>query len=460
MRASVLRVSVLRKAFDLRPLDFNDVLGRSFSLYTANFVAYLRWFAIFWLFPMLAVGVLFYLALDPYDWTSHRHAEKPSLVEPNRFAAYHWLMSVASVVFGFTTGAVGVYYITARAYVGEGVGLGELMRVVKERFAHAAGVGFLHVVTIVGWTLFCWAMPFLVWDAGNEGAAILVGMILWCGWLPLLLWYLGVWGLNMPVTMLDDAEALEAYGRSRFLTKGMRMRLAGVFVVTTFVVGAPGIPGLLTIPGMIGSTMLGDEGLSLLGEVAGLCWNAVLLPMFFIPLVVYYFDMRCRKESYDLAVMALNFGIDEGELQRYRFNPDMGYYPKDWKGSRDRGRRRAHVRLPNQRPAHQRHANAGMQSMPPSNWGMQQPLPGQWAPPQQPVDQWGRPIQQFDQWGRPIPPQQYPQQQAPGMQPQQQWNPPNQAPPQWGGQFGGDPGPMGGPQGGPRMPTPRGPRRS
>ena len=445
----------MRKAFDLRPLDFNDVLGRSFSLYTSNFVAYLRWFAIFWLVPMLAVAVLFYFALDPYDWVGHRHLEKPSIVEPNRYAAYHWLLGICAVAFGFTTGAAGVYFITARAYVGESLGFGELMKAVQKRFAHQAGVGFLHVISVVGWTVFCWATPFLMWDANNEGAAILVGMILWCGWLPTLLWYKGTWGLNTGVTMLDDAEATEAYGRSRFLTKGMRMRLAGVFLVTTFVVGAPGIPGLLTIPGIIASSMLGDEGMPLIGMVVGLAWDAVLLPLFFIPVVVFYFDMRCRKESYDLAVMALNFGIDEAEMARYRFNSDMSYYPKDWKGSRDRGRRRAHVRLPAQRSAQQRHAQAGMPSAPPMQWG-NQPLPGQWVPPEQGFDP-AQPGQ--GQWG---PPQQYPPQQGqwPQQQPfdptqggQGQWQPPPQQGP--GMQ---PPSPWGPPQG-LQLPNQRRPRR-
>ena len=436
----------MRKAFDLRPLELNDVLGRSFSLYMANFFAYLRWFAVFWLVPMLATAVLFYFALDPYDWAAHRHLEKPSMVEPNRYAAYHWLLGIASVLFAFTTGAAGVYFITARAYVGASVGFGDLMNAVKSRFGHVAGVGFLHVLVIVAWTMFCWGAPFLLWDANEEGMAILIGMLLWCGWLPLLLWYLGIWGLNTAVPMLDDAEATESYGRSRFLTQGKRMRLAGVFVVTTLVVGAPGIPGLLTIPGLVASSMLGDENMPLLGMVVALTWDAVLLPLFFIPVVIYYIDMRCRKESYDLAVMALNFGIDEGELQRYRFNPDMGYYPKGWKG--DKGRRRAHVRLPSQRPPHERHAQAGMNSIPPSavptsQWGAAQPLPGQWAPPEQ--GQWDQqyPPNQMppNQWGQQYPP---PQGQPQGWPPQANY-PPQQGPAQQ--------------QGGPRLPIRRGPRR-
>lgn len=439
----------MRKAFDLRPLDFNDVLGRSFSIYTSSFVSLIRWFAIFWLLPMLAVAVLFYFALEPYDWLNHRHLEEPSRFEPNRYAAYRWLLGVAAAFFGFTTGAAGIYFIAARAYVGASVGMGELMRAVKARVGQAGAVGFLHVLTLAGWTLFCWATPILVWDGGDEGVAILLGMLLWMAWMPVTLWYLGVWGLNTVVPVLDDAEATESYGRSRYLTHGMRLRLAGLYLVTTLVVGAPGVPGLLSIPGVISANLLEEKGWALLSILAALIWQAVLLPLFFIPAVVYYFDMRCRKESYDLAVMALNFGIDEREMQRYRFDSEMGYYPAGWKGSRDRGRRRSYVRMPQQRPAHQRHAQAGMEVAQPAwgpfgqaqgvqpgaNWGAPQPLPGQWSP--------FEPAQggQVDQWGRPLPPP---------NQPPQQGMPPSQR-----GPF--DPA-QGRPHG-PRLPNPRGPRR-
>ena len=403
----------MRKAFDLRPLDFSDVLGRSFSLYTANFVGYLRWFLIMWLLPMLVVGALLYLALNPFEWVGIPGRESPSLFKANTYAAFYWLLKVAGVVFAFTTGASGVYYMTARVYVGGNPGLSEVMRAVGKRFSHVAGVGFLHEMAIVGITVVCIAPPFLLWE-GDEGFAILTGFVGWLAWLPLLLWYISVYALNTPAVMLDDAEATEAFTRSAFLTKSARGRLMGVTLVTVLVVGAPGIPGLLGIPAVVGRALLIDAGLPLLAVVVDLAWDAVLLPLFFIPLVVYYFDMRCRKESYDLAVMARNFGIDEAEMARFRFNPDLGYLPKGWKG--ERPRRQKVVRPPQPRMP--------QRMMPVGPWGPQPGITGgQWAPPPD-QQQWGPPPQQ-PQWGPPQNPQW-------GPPPNPQWGPPQQQPPQWG----------------------------
>lgn len=435
----------MRKAFDLRPLDFNDVLGRGFSLFMANFVGCLRWFLVMWLLPMLAVAVLFYFALEPYDWVGSLDRESPSLFEPNRYAIYFWLLKFAGLSLAFSTGASGIYYMTARVYVGGNPSLSEVMRAVYSRFSQVAGIAFLHVMIVGGLTLACWAPPFMLWDSGEKGTAVLLGFLLWSAWLPLLLWYWSVYGLNTPVVMLDDAEATEAFTRSAYLTKRARMRLIGVLVVVTMVVGAPGIPGLLGIPGAVFELLLVKEELPLLGVIANVAWDAVLLPLFFTPFVVYYFDMRCRKESYDLAVMARNFGIEEGEMQRYRFNPGLGYTPKGWTGQP--GRRRPAVRKPVQRPAAVRHASAGMPVAPidfahgaQPQWGPQPGMPGAFPG--------GNP-----QWQAPP---QWPQQ----MPPQPGW--PQQASPQW--QAAPQPNPNPPPLPGVRRPGPSfppgGPRRS
>jgi hypothetical protein len=414
----------MRKAFDLRPLDFSDVLGRSFSLFTANFVGYLRWFLIMWLLPMLVVAGLLYLALDPFDWVGIPGRESPGLFEANRYAAYFWLLKLAAVVFAFTTGASGVYYMTARVYVGGNPSLGEVMRAVGSRFSHVAGAGFLHEMALVGITFCCLAPSFLLWES-DKGMAIVTGMVLWTAWPPLLLWYTSVYALNTPAIMLDDAEATEAFQRSAFLTKRARSRLMGVTLVTVMVVGAPGIPGLLSIPAIVGKELLVDAGIPILAVTVALVWDAVLLPLFFIPLVAYYFDMRCRKESYDLAVMARNFGIDEAEMARFRFNPDLGYMPKGWKG--DRVRRQKAVRMPQPR----------VQPMAVGPWGPQPGISGgQWGPPPDQQPQWGTQPQnpqwgppQGPQWGSP---QQHPQWEQPQQDPH--WGPPQQNP------FYGNPG--------------------
>ena len=416
----------MRKALDLRPLSFSDVMSRSFSLYAANFVGYLRWFMLMWLLPMVAVAGIFYFALDPYDWVGNPAREEPGILEPSRYAAYFWIVKIAAVVLAFTTGASGVYYLTARVYAGGNPGFSEVAQAVYTRFGHIFGAGFLHTLVLVGLTAFCWFTPILVGQSELE-VGILLGLLLWLGWPVLMLWYLGVWGLTTPVVVLDDAQATEAYSRSGFLTKSWRMRLIGIFVTAALLAGAPGVPGLLSIPGILLAHLAAEHMGHLAAQMVSLFWAALLLPLFFVPVVIYYFDMRCRKEGYDLAVMALNFGIAEGELARYRFNPGLGYYPKGWKG--ERGRRQG-VRRPAQRAPAQRHQNSGMAVAQPMPFGPQPGMTGGWPQqqPQQPPQQPWPPQQQWPQQPpqQPWPPQAPPNPNAPPLPPM---NRPPQYPP-------------------------------
>lgn len=413
----------MRKAFDLRPLDFNDILSRSFSLFTANFVGLLRWFLIAWLLPVLAVAILFYFALEPYQWAG-RPGHDPSMFEFSNYAAYVWLVKLASVSLAFSIGAAGIYYLGARLYVGDRPGLREVMQAVQERLNHMAGAAFLHVLAFVAITFFCLVPPVILGRSGEIGWALLWGLFGWCGYIPIAMWYFGRFGLNVASTMLDDAEAMESFARSSYLTKKFRMRFAGVMITAVLVVGLPGVPGLLTIPALLGEELLADKGLPLLGVLLRLGWDAVLLPLFFLPPVVFYFDMRCRKEGYDLTVMARNFGIAEGEMQRYRFNPDLGYVPRGWKGPIVRGSKP--VRRPQQRSAGARMAQKGLKPAA-TPWGPQPGMPGafpgggpqapQQAPPQ---GQWQGPGQQG-------PPQQQPPT-NPAAPPLPNWDPSRRRP--------------------------------
>ncbi|MCC7508123.1 MAG: hypothetical protein IT464_01960 [Planctomycetes bacterium] len=392
----------MRKAFDLRPLDFGDVMGRGFSLYAAAFVAFARWFLLAYTLPMVLLTLALYLMFDPYNWVGHSARREPGVWEINSLAAYYWLLKLASVAFGATVGAAGVYYLGARLYVGGQPSLAEVAKAFYARSTHLLGSSLLHLFAVLGITLVLFGLPISMALGGEGSGAAGMAVVLGFLWVPLLGWYLGAYALNVPCVMLDDAQALESFGRSTFLTRGFRMRLLGVMACAGLLVGAPGLPGLLTVPAWIGQSLLEDAQWPLLGDLIRVLWDGVLLPLFFTPVVVFYFDMRCRKEGYDLAVMARNFGIEEGEMMRYRMNPDVGYRPPGYKPPK--GRRASVPRMPQVQPQQNWGGNPhwqpapqwgppppGWQAGPPPGWMPPPPPPGwqpgppanpHWAPPQ------------------------------------------------------------------------------
>jgi hypothetical protein len=134
--------------------------------------------------------------------------------------------------------------------------------------------------------------------------------------------------------MLDDADSSSAFARSAALSKGFRWRLYLLMFVAAFLTGVPGLWSLMDLAGLAGRELLQQWELPLLGDLLRLFWQGLFAPMFFLPLVVFFFDQRSRKEGYDIAVMARNFGIDEVELLRFQHGANLGYIPRGWKGGR------------------------------------------------------------------------------------------------------------------------------
>lgn len=360
----------MRRAFDLKPLAFGDVMGRGFSLYASAFVGFVRWFLIAYTLPMLVLTLGLYFLFDPYGWVGHSARTEQSVLEATSRAAYYWLLKLAAIVLGFSVGAAGIYYQAARVYVGGKPTLGEVVKALGTRSGHMLGSSFLFVILLLVITIACFAIPAGTALDGNVAGGVALAVLFAFGWVPLIGWYTGSCGLCVPVTVLDDCTGGESFTRSLYLTKGYRMRLFGVLISAMLLVGAPGVPGLLTLPAWIGQELLLTKaGSPLAGDLIRVCWDGFLLPLFFAPVVVYYFDMRCRKEGYDLAVMARNFGIEEGEMMRYRMNPHMGYTPPGYKPPKGRrSGRQPVVRPPQPQPFMQPH------------WQQQPPPPG-WMPP-------------------------------------------------------------------------------
>jgi hypothetical protein len=148
---------------------------------------------------------------------------------------------------------------------------------------------------------------------------------------PLLLWLFSRYGLVFCAVMLEDMGADEAFSRSAQLTKGYAWRLIGLCAVMLLCYW------LLQIPaGVVNAAFAkSSRQWQLVGALIGSAWTSLMLPLIVIPSVIYYFDLRCRKEGFDLAVLAATFGVDPNFIARLqatgRYSYDIpAYTPKGW----------------------------------------------------------------------------------------------------------------------------------
>ncbi len=260
--ASLFRLKeVVVATFELRPLSTGEILDGSLALLR-------RHFGLFFSIAVACQGLP--AALDVYVDLSGGGEAHPGLALLER------LLSAVGKLFvtGATVRAV------SGAYLGRAPRLGEALRFAGGKFG-----------VIFGATL---ASGFL---AGLATLALVVpGIVVFCGY--------SVVGQVAALEQLRSST--EALGRSWALTKGFKRKALVLWVVSVtllvaLVFGAAAVGGV--------AAGLGGGGL----EAASVVLLAIMM-LFFYPLLtcvftLFYYDLRVRKEGFDLEILGGQLGI-------------------------------------------------------------------------------------------------------------------------------------------------------
>jgi len=154
------------------------------------------------------------------------------------------------------------------------------------------------------------ATPFL-WR--QIAAGLMVGMVVGLGFLmlvvPGMILLCGL-AVTWPALVLEPrSTATSAMGRSWELTRGFRLRIFGLVAGLFLVTAIPQV-GIDALAG-VAAFMLESVGLdgvssfvSLLGSVLSTLAQFLLFPLVYCALTVLYYDLRVRKEGFDLELLA------------------------------------------------------------------------------------------------------------------------------------------------------------
>jgi hypothetical protein len=162
----------------------------------------------------------------------------------------------------------------ADAYVGEQVTVGRTLRFALSRLPAILWVTIItSVVTLVGFILLI--IP---------GIIALVRLT-----------------LTPAVVVVEDIRGTSAVSRSWNLTGGHFWRVLGTLILSALItaIGA----AIITIPTELAATFLGSDAwpISALGTALA---SVLITPFSLLIVVLLYFDLRVRKEGYDIEVMA------------------------------------------------------------------------------------------------------------------------------------------------------------
>ncbi|MGH2788843.1 MAG: hypothetical protein ACRDJV_13225 [Actinomycetota bacterium] len=287
------------RAPELRPLRIGEILDVSIKLYLRNALTFMAIVAIA-LLPVMAVGTLLLVGIapDPGGFVSQ--------ADMNAFVGASIAVTIIQFMGGWLATAACLKGV-AEAYVGRPVRAGESVSFAFKRF---------HSVL---WILILLFLIFVLLGFASALVAVIFSAL---GVLGIVIAVLAILGaaLFVAVTFFASHAALLAEGyrgtkalsRSQRLVQGRWWPTAAVLIVAyllTFVVG-------IIFDVLFNELITIDPGERLTSFTGVLVWNQLVAfivsvltqPLLAAVVAIAYFDLRVRKEGFDLELLARQIG--------------------------------------------------------------------------------------------------------------------------------------------------------
>ncbi len=275
---------------DLRPLSFGELLDRTFSLYRKHFWIFVGIMAIPQVF-ITAASIIFQSAQGRLGGSVP--ANGPGVGNPafvlgvvgGVFLGSFALMLVYSVTYAVALGAT--TFAVSEFHLGHSITIREAYRKIKGR----------------GRSLF---NLFLMWSIRIFGC--IMTLILAPLGVLMALWY----AVSVPALVLEKCKPGQALKRSRLLTDGFRGRIFVTVILMLLISWT--VAALVQGPFSGAMFYFQFKGiappfwLTILTVLAGGVAGSFTGPLLMIALVLIYYDIRVRKEGYDLQLMAEALG--------------------------------------------------------------------------------------------------------------------------------------------------------
>ena len=286
----------------LRPLSVGDIIDRTIRLFRANFVLFFSVAAL----PTLIVVVLeraFGLTqtFDLSDFTSALSSPGGTVVLPRQFQPAD---PIAAFIVGLVSFALFIIQYGALVYI---AGQRYLGRPATIRDGFVAGLRaaprlFLSGLVVIAVIAVVFVVLFIGVAALNSqafaAAAVILGLIGFFIVFPYVLLSLAVLG---PAVVLEGLGPIAAIRRSFHLMQKARWRTFGLYILMGIISSLLGL--IFTVLFFV-SFVSEPTVRTVLQGVAGIASAAVSYPLVYGSLTLLYYDLRVRKEAFDLQLAA------------------------------------------------------------------------------------------------------------------------------------------------------------
>ncbi len=313
---------------DLRPLTTSELIDRGFTLYRAHFAGFL-------LIALLCQGAPFLLSqmlivTAKINLTPNEFLEKPGTALMQTGAMLVVAMATQIITFGFEV--VITFYI-ADAYLGKTPSVRESLRKLKTCLGASIKTCLLNLTLISLTMIFpilaigAAACYFALYPPSQFFTFLLFGgaslFLLVASLAPVLIVFMRLM-VTAPAVALEGLSDWQAIKRSSTLVRydpGLgilywgEMRLSflllPLFVIELMLFPIASLPTTLHQINEFfqhggGQASLPPDSVMILSQILILLASSFIWPLYFIAITLFYYDVRIRREGFDLEFMARN----------------------------------------------------------------------------------------------------------------------------------------------------------
>ena len=218
-----------------------------------------------------------------------------------------WLVAIVVATVMLTAGSIRVI---SSAYLGGVSTFGDALRLAASKIVPLVLVGLgkgllLLIIWIVGFVV--WALLVSIANLFGGASAVLVGIL----GLGALFWFLAFvlcgYALTTPIVVLEElSSSFDTFGRSWDLTRGFKLKAFGLWLVVWILTWLVPFCFFFGV-GYVVQTKA--PGLELTVSAVNSLVSIVLAPVLPCMLTLFYYDLRMRREGFDLQVLGQQMGI-------------------------------------------------------------------------------------------------------------------------------------------------------
>ncbi len=279
----------------LRPLGVGEILDVAIKIYRARFGVLVRAVVVM-LGPVFVLSAVIRISVGTGDGLLGvgQPGTTPEIDTHQLWAFVAGTLVIALLAFLASQVATGACFkAVSGAYLDEQPDWRESLRFARSHVRSLLWVSFLLVIFLIPALLAC-LVP---------GAYLYV-----------------VWSVAAPVVLLEGAHGRGALKRSRALVKGRfwpTVATLGLVTILTGIVQAMFL-GILAGVGSISGNEVARAVAEAIGQTVS---SALTTPLSAAVLTVMYFDLRVRKDGFDLELLARRMGVEPGPGPRTEFLP-------------------------------------------------------------------------------------------------------------------------------------------